>query len=191
MRWGYVWILLLLFRLHTKLYRWIFLLKLHFQTYRCMLIFIAISRFSQYFPNLDRNIYCPSTDGNLKAIIIITKPWDLFKKLLHMSFATQNTSHHFKLSFVLTHRWPKYNSFLFNFNSRPSKHLMPYLQEPKYMCIWWLHCIFFSITFFTACYCHLVFDCYHHKRYRLFYFVICSIISCFTTSLHNMPAHEI
>ena len=44
---------------------------------------------------------------------------------------------------------------------------------------------FFCITFFTACYCHLVFDCYHHKRYRLFYFVICSIISCFTTSLHN------
>lgn len=140
----FVWIFFFyLFRLHTKLYRWIFLLKLHFQTYTCMLSFIAISRFSQYFPNLDRNIYCPSTDGNLKAIIIITKPWDLFKKLLHMSFTAQNTSLHFKLSFVLTHQWPKYNTFLFNFNSKPSKHLMPYLQESKYMCIWWLHCIFF------------------------------------------------
>lgn len=139
---GFVWIFSL-FRLHTKSYRWIFLLKLHFQKDTCMLSFIAISRLSQYFPNLDRNIYCPSTDGNLKAIIIITKPWDLFKKLLHMSFTAQNTSLHFKLSFVLTHQWPKYNSFLFNFNSKPSKHLMPYLQESKCVWIWWLHCIFF------------------------------------------------
>lgn len=88
-----------------------FLLKLYFQTYTCMLSFTAIFRFSQYFPNSDRNIYCPSTDGNLKAIIIITKPWDLFKKLLHMSFTAQNTSLHFKLSFMLTHQWPKYNIF--------------------------------------------------------------------------------
>lgn len=139
---GFVW-LLVFFGFTQNCTNEFFLLKLYFQTYTCMLSFIAISRFSQYFPNLDRNIYCPSTDGNLKAIIIITKPWDLFKKLLHMSFTTQNTSLYFKLSFVLTHQWPKYNSFLFNFNSKPSKHLMPYLQEPKYTYILWLHCIFF------------------------------------------------
>lgn len=190
MRWR-GWFGLSFFRLHTRFYEWIFLLKLHSQTNKWTLSFIAVSRFSQYFPNLDRNIYCPSTDGNLKAIIIITKPWDLFTKLLHMSFTAQNTSLHFKLSFVLTHQWPKYNSFLFNLIQSPLNIGCPICKSLSIHVYGGYIAFFLCIAFFTACYCHLVFDCYHHKRYRLSHFVICSIISCFTTSLHNMPAHEI